>query len=289
MDKVNKLTLQQPEYPALLSATHTPPKTLYVRGSAEALQASSLLAVIGGRKPTAYGRHITEQLIQGLAGSEVVIVSGLALGIDAVAHQAALQAKLPTIAVLPAGLDTIYPRSNQQIGQAILEQGGALVSEYPPGYPPQKNHFIERNRIVSGLSHGILVTEAGQKSGTLHTVKFALEEGRSVLAVPGNITSAMSEGANSLIARGARPVLDSEDILDELGVNHTERAQQASLFGDTPAETEILEILQREGICEGKALLEQSAIDIQEFNQSMTMLEINGKIKSLGADNWSLT
>ncbi len=288
MHKVNKLTLTDPAYPALLKSIHNPPSALYVRGSTDVLQAKSYLAVIGGRKPTAYGRHVTEQLIQGLAGQDVVIVSGLALGLDAVAHRAALEAKLPCIAVLPAGLDTVYPRSNERLGLDIIDHGGALISEYPPDHPPQKNYFIARNRIVSGLSHGVLVTEAGQKSGTLHTVKFALEQGRSVLAVPGNITSAMSEGANQLITRGARAALSHEDILDELGVTSIANNTQATLFGDTPAETTILHILQREGICGGRDLLERSDIDVQEFNQSITMLEINGRIKALGADNWSL-
>ena len=171
----------------------------------------------------------------------VGIVSGLALGVDGLAHKAALDAKCTTLAVMPCGLDAIYPQTHFQLGKQILESNGVLISEYPEGTPPLRQHFIERNRLVSGIADAVLITEAAEKSGTLHTANFALEQGKTVLAVPGNITSDLSRGTNNLIKAGALAVTDAHDILITLGINTSKT--QTELFGDTEDETTILKLL----------------------------------------------
>ena len=288
MVKVNKLTLSSKEYPEQLKHIPDPPRELYFVGEVSALSADRMhVAVVGSRKPTTYGREVAHQLVTPLANYGLPIVSGLALGVDALAHRAALQAGGPTIAVLPCGLDNIYPRSHYQLAQQILAQGGALVSEYPPGTPPVKRNFIARNRIVTGLSKAVLIVEAAQKSGTLHTARFALEQGRSVMAVPGNINAPQSQGTNRLITQGARCITESSDILDELGV-HTAPQQQRIPLGANAEESRLIELL-AEGITDGKDLLKASKLDVTTFNQALTMLEITGKIRANGADSWSIT
>lgn len=286
MYKVNKRKLSQSDYPPLLAAIPTPPQELYIAGSLDKFYDSAAsIAVIGTRKPTPYGRGVTESLVTKLAHHNTTVVSGLALGVDAIAHQSALRAAGNTIAVLPCGLDQICPKTNQQLAWAIIESGGALISEYPDNTPPLRPNFVARNRLVSGLSNAVLITEAAHKSGTLHTANFALEQGRTVLAVPGNITSLHSKGTNQLIASGARMVTDIEDILDELGLTANQR--QTTLLPDTEEESIIIDLLTT-GMSDGKQLLETSKLEAARFNQTITMLEISGKIKALGADNWSL-
>ena len=287
MNKINKLTLTSTDFPELLRHIPQPPKQLFVRGSIELLQQAPKVAVVGARKVTPYGRGVTEKLVREVTQAGCVIVSGLALGVDSVAHQACLDTGGQTIAVMLCGLDNIYPSSHYQLAQNILKNGGTLIGEYEPGAPPLRQHFIARNRLVSGLSDAVLITEAARKSGTLHTANFALEQGRSVLAVPGNITSQSSAGTNSLLASGAQIVLESRDILRELNIDSNATAVQLPLC-DTPEEAKIIELI-AEGVSDGKALLDKSGVSTQIFSQTMTMLELSGKIKSLGADHWSLS
>lgn len=289
MNKVNKLTLASPDYPEVLRHIPDAPKQLYVQGSLDTLgEARTRLAVVGSRKATAYGRSVTETLVSQVAHGNFAVVSGLAFGIDAIAHKAALESNMKTIAVMPAGLDTIYPSAHKKLARQILDQGGTLVSEYESGTPALRQHFVQRNRIVSGLSDAVLITEAAQKSGTLHTARFALEQGRAVLAVPGNINSQMSQGTNNLIAQGARPALKAEDIIEELGLmDVAETEQQHLILGDTEAESIIIGLLEA-GYSDGKDLLEKSNLSTSEYNQTITMLEISGKIRPLGADHWRL-
>ncbi|CAN5701576.1 hypothetical protein BH23PAT2_BH23PAT2_05010 [soil metagenome] len=287
MVKVNKLMLTNSELPDMLRHIPHPPAQLYVRGSLELLQATPKLAVVGTRKVTPYGRGVTEKLVREVTGVGVTIVSGLALGVDGIAHQSCLEAGGRTIAVMPCGLDKIYPATHQRLAEKILENNGTLISEYEPGTPPLRQHFVARNRLVSGLSDAVLITEAARKSGTLHTANFALEQGRTVLAVPGNITSPSSAGTNSLLSAGAVVALESNDILRELNVN-IEQANMQLPLGDTPEETTIIQLIS-EGISEGKVLLEKSGADTHVFSQTMTMLELSGTIKPLGADHWSLS
>lgn len=274
--------------PARLRHIPSPPQKIYCRGEPlDNLLASPCVAIVGSRKVTAYGKAVTHKLAYELARAGVVIISGLALGVDSIAHRAALEAKGKTIAVLPGSLDTIHPSSHNQLATQILREGGALVSEYPAGIPTQKWNFIQRNRLVSGLSDAVLITEATQKSGTLHTASFALDQGRTVLAVPGNITSAASEGTNNLIKTGAQVITGTEDILHILGIQPAQAARRAPI-SDNPHEQTILTLLHR-GVSDGSHLYAQSGLEVAIFNQTLTMLEIQGCVRSLGANQWALS
>lgn len=245
------------------------------------------ITVVGSRKVSSYGNAVTTSLVTDLARAGVAIVSGLALGVDAVAHRAALAANGRTIAVLPCGLDQIYPASHRSLAQQILGQGGALVSEYPAGSPVYKHNFIARNRIACGLTDALLITEAAAKSGTLHTAQFALEQGKDVMAVPGNITSPTSVGTNNLIKSGAIPVTDMQDVLLVLGLNPMAQNREVP-HSDNPHEQTLLNLLSS-GINDGAELLQGSQLEVTVFNQVLTMLEIRGQIRPLGNNRWGLT
>lgn len=279
-----KQKLKGKAIPTLMQQIPSSPKELFIIGNLESLLDRPRLSVVGSRKVTPYGIAVTRQLVTEVANRGVVIISGLALGVDAVAHQACLAAQGQTIAILPCGLDEIYPRSHTQLAQHILKQGGALVSEYPEGSAPFKANFVARNRLVAGFGDALLVTEAAEKSGTLHTVNFALEQGKTVFAVPGNITSSQSKGTNNLIKTGASPVTEASDILRELGVEDTE--QQTQLFTNSDEERVVLELL-HSGVTDGTVLLKQSKLPPAIFNQTITMLEITGRIQALGNNQWS--
>lgn len=287
MHKVNKLTLNSPDYPEVLRNISDPPKELYVLGNLGALLARPRLAVVGTRKVSVYGRQVTQQLAGEAAAKGIVIVSGLALGTDGIAHQAALDSGGKTIAVLPCGVDPVHPATHHFLAKKILERGGVLISEHPPGTKPLKIHFIIRNRIVTGLSDGVLITEATSKSGTLHTANFALQQGKTVMAVPGNINSPLSTGTNNLIKAGATPVTEVRDIFYALNLpSGTELA--ADIVGSNKEETVVLQLLAA-GVTEGSELLIKSELEPAVFNQTLTMLEINGKARPLGAGHWSLS
>lgn len=210
------LPFGDPRYPPLLREIHDPPPLLYVKGTlSEADQRA--LAVVGARAATDYGRTMTQRLVEPLARAGITIVSGLAHGVDSSAHRAALQSGGRTIAVLPCGIDHLYPQDNIELAMAIAANG-ALVSELPLGARPERWHFAPRNRIVSGLSLGVLVVEAGAKSGALITAHQALEQGREVFAVPGSALSALSSGANGLIRDGATPVENAGQIIEALAL-----------------------------------------------------------------------
>ncbi len=244
------------------------------------------MTVVGSRKVSAYGKAVTLGLAGELAKAGVVIISGLALGVDSLAHKAALDAGGLTIAVLPSGVENIYPAGHYGLAMQILQQGGALVSEYPAGERAYKDHFIARNRIASGLGDALLITEAAEKSGTLHTANFALEQGRPVLAVPGNITSPTSVGANNLIKAGAMPVTGVRDVFHALGLELPETNREAPRSGN-PHEQVLLDLL-FSGVNDGLELLDQSKLGVSLFNQTLTLLEIRGQIRPLGNNRWSL-
>ncbi len=211
------LTLQGTDIAAFEGLAQQP-RTLHVAGEdLEALLTKPRIGVVGTRTPTSYGIAVTKMLVTELTKQGIVVVSGLALGIDSIAHQACLEVGGQTIAVLPSGLGNIYPRSHQKLAKQIVENEGTLVSEYEHSETPYKHYFIARNRIIAALSDGLLVIEAAEKSGSLHTADFALELGKPVFAVPGNITSPLSAGCNELIRNGAVPVTSVQDIFEELG------------------------------------------------------------------------
>lgn len=212
---IQVIALTDAQYPPLLREIHNAPLLLYVQGDLSCLTGHTL-AFVGTRKASEYGRQVTEKLIFELKSAGVVIISGLAAGIDTCAHGAAIQCGLPTVAVFGCGLDVIYPNANRKLCQEILKGGGALVSEYPLGTPPTQFTFPQRNRIVAGLSHGVLVVEGDVRSGALITARLAVDEGRSVYAVPGNLFSPGSQGPHYLIKNGGVPVTEGEEILNDL-------------------------------------------------------------------------
>lgn len=286
MRNVKKLTLNSPSFPDALRDIPSPPKQLYVLGDLDAVDESRRLSVVGTRHVSPYGRQITINLVKEAASNNLVIISGLALGVDALAHQAALDAGARTIAVLACGLDRFYPSTNTSLAHEILEKGGAIISEYPEGMPPLRENFIARNRIVAGLGEALLITEAALKSGTIHTARFALEQGKTVMAVPGNITSTLSEGTNHLIKTGAIPITQSSDILLALGIVETINNKK-NIMGNNREEVAILRLMSK-GISDGGDLLRLSGLGSVAYNQTLTMLELEGKIRPLGADHWGL-
>lgn len=225
------LTLDDPTYPPLLRTLTDAPPVLYVQGAL--LERDQMaLAVVGTRQATAYGKLATQRLVSDLASSGFTIVSGLAPGIDVAAHRAALDAGGRTVAVMACGLDRVYPPRHEQIAERII-RSGALISEMPLGEPAERSHFNARNRIISGLCLGVLVVEAGEKSGALITASHALEQGREVFAVPGNLQSLASQGTNRLIQSGAKMVMGTADVLDEV-----ERTWQ-TLTANDPAKARL--------------------------------------------------
>lgn len=213
------ISIDESTYPSLLRAISDPPKKLYTIGTLQP-ESSLPIAIVGSRDITHYGGQIINRLVPSLSRAGCAIISGLAIGCDAKAHEVALEAHGYTIAVLGSGIDTasLYPSHNLALAQKIVQSGGAIISEYPPGTPPLRHHFIARNRIIAGLSKGVLVIEAAHNSGSKITARFALEYNRNVYAVPGSIFSRQSEGTNTLIALGAKVVTQPEHILEDFGI-----------------------------------------------------------------------
>lgn len=283
--KINRISTDKAEYLQGSSDLDDFPKKLYILGKLPEKKIPTI-AIVGSRKPSQYGREVTEKLAGELARAGVIVVSGLALGIDSIAHRAALQANGMTIAVLANGLDTVYPSSHKALAKQITDSGGALISEYDPGISPMAYRFLERNRIISGIADGVLIVEAATRSGSLSTATHALNQNKEVFAVPGNITNPLSAGGNALIRQGAIPVTKVEDILEV--VAPTIKAEQTMfILGDSPEEVTILELLQS-GLRDGDELVEQSKLDPIIFSQTLTMLEIKGMIKSLGGNQWTI-
>jgi len=282
---IKKITPSANGYPSLLSQIPSPPKQLYCLGKhLEELEGKPTIAIIGSRNVSPYGRHVTEELASGLARNGLVIVSGLAMGVDGIAHHATVEAGGTAIAVLPCGLDRIYPATNHNLAKSILAHGGTIVSEYPKNTDPRRENFVARNRIISGLSLAVLITEAAERSGSLHTANFALEQGREVLAVPGNITSQTSVGTNNLIKTGATPVTCVEDVLQALKIEALDPSKK-EIEAATEEEHAII-ILLKKGIIDGDELLARSELKPAIFNQTLTMMEITGKVKPGGNGTW---
>lgn len=281
--KINSISSSTPVFPEKLKTIPNPPSELHIRGELPGPSRKSV-AIIGTRKPTRYGTEITLQLAQRLAERGVAIISGLALGVDALAHQGALKGQGITVAVLAGGVDKPTPYTNAQLADEILEANGAIISEYPSGTIPYRDHFLARNRLVAGLSDAVIVTEASLRSGTANTVAHALEQGRDVYAVPGPITSPMSAGCNHMIAQGATPITSIDEFVDRFAPRES---MQTELFAYTDTEKTIIDLL-KQGIRDGDELHAKSQLDAGQFAQTMTMLEIRGAIKPLGANHWSL-
>ena len=261
------------------------PTELYIAGKLPSERIPAV-AIVGSRKPSPYGEAATYKLAFELAQSGVVIISGLAYGIDAIAHKAALDAGGITIAVVAGGLHSIYPSAHTALAQQIIEQGGAIISEHPLGFEAHRYHFLGRNRLVSGLADAVLVTEATDRSGTFSTVAHALSQNKEVFAVPGPITSLLSVGPNRLIQEGAHVVLNSRDVLDVIAPKLTTAPRQLPL-GATPLEVEIIQLLQT-GVTRSDELQAHLKHSTSDVLQSLTMLELNGVIRPTGGNHWQL-
>ncbi len=296
---VDLLCLESPLYPLSLKEIPAPPPVLYRLGTLAKIEAPCL-AFIGSRSCTSYGKKHTRRLILELAEyfPNMIIVSGLARGIDTVAHQTALEAGLSTIAVLAGGLKNIYPPENYSLAEAIKSQG-ALISEFPMGLKPLARNFPIRNRIISGLSQGIVVTEAGQKSGALITAAFGLQHNREVFALPGNVEAAASKGTNRLISRNhAKLIVQAKDIVEELNLSYS-RATQTEFSFDLPQQqiinlsefsepqTKILRALDL-GIQDIDSLYSQTQIEINELLGTLVELELIGVIQSLEGQRYQI-
>jgi len=279
--KINVITTFDSAYPKLLLETYSPPPLLYYFGRLD-LANDFPLAVVGTRKMSGYGKQVTQNLVSGLAKAGLTIVSGLALGIDACAHQTTLACGGKTIAVLGSGLNQIYPASNRALAQKIITSGGAIISEFPLGMPPLKHNFPRRNRIISGLSLGVLVIEAGQKSGALITAKYALEQNREVFAVPGNIYQDSSSGSNQLIKLGAKTTTEIFDILDSLNLAQTKNFKTIKeLIPENETEKILLELITAEPVHVDK-LVQCARLDISIINSTLSLMEMKGMVRNLG-------
>lgn len=283
--KINTISPQENKYLQIIKTIANCPKTLYFCGDIPEKRIPSV-AIVGTRRPTAYGKEVTYKLASELAMKGIVIVSGLAFGVDSIAHKAALDAHGITIAVLANGLDSIYPAAHKDLAQSIIRGRGALISEYPPDIQARGYQFLERNRIVSGLADTIIITEAASRSGTLSTAAHALGQGKDIFVVPGNITSPLSSGCNALIKQGAQPIVSTDDILSVIVPEYAKLLPDQPL-GNTPLESSIISLL-ASGIRDGDEIQQKSGAGISEFSVALTMMEINGTIRALGGNQWTL-
>lgn len=283
--KINRVCPLEHEFLKITETIAHKPKILYFKGKLPDRRQPTV-AIVGTRRPTNYGKEVTYRFANELASYGVIIVSGLAIGTDAIAHQAALDAGGITIAILGNGIDTIYPASNQNLAKNIINGHGAIISEYEPGIEARDFRFLERNRIVSGLSDAIIITEAAIRSGTMSTAARALEQGKEVFVVPGNITSPMSAGCNNLIKQGAYPVTCVDDVLEIIAPEKL-NSQGLLPLGNNELETKIISLLQA-GIRDGDELQKFSGKNVSEYSQAMTIMEISGLIRALGGNQWTL-
>ncbi len=284
--KVTVLTWHDDDYPARLKEIYDYPPVLYLRGSLLP-QDEWCLAVVGTRRATVYGRQVTEEIVVDLVMNKITIVSGLAKGIDTVAHKSALEAGGRSIAVCACGLDTVYPAENANLARRIMQQG-ALISEYPIGTRPKAENFPRRNRIMSGLSLGVLITEAGETSGALITANMALEQNREVLAVPGSILSPTSRGTNHLIQEGAKLVRECTDILEELNLTAVARQiEMKELMPATDTESLLLKHLAAEPVHIDE-ICRSTALPVSTVSSTLTMMELKGLVRQVGTMNYVL-
>ena len=276
---VQVLTWKDENYPSRLSEFNNAPPVLYISGEYRP-EDEWAVAVVGTRRVTAYGRQVTESIARTLASSGVTVVSGLARGVDAIAHQAALDAGGRTLAVLGCGVDRIYPPEHRQLAEQVIAHG-ALISDYALGTPPEAHNFPPRNRIISGLSLATVVVEAGAKSGALITANFAVEQGREVFAVPGNVMTPQSKGTNRLIQQGAHPLLDPKEILETLELTLISEHREARVVLPADAtEAQLFDILSHEPkhVDEIRA---QADLPIEKVTAALAMMELKGMVRQV--------
>ena len=284
-DNIKVITIMDAEYPEKLRYLDDAPMLFYCKGDISLLNTDAI-SIVGTRMPSNYGRYVTEKFAGVLASAGLTVVSGLAYGVDAISHRKALEVNGKTIAVLGGGLNHIYPEANTNLANEIAEKG-LLISEYPPFAKPTKYTFPVRNRIIAGLSLGTLITEAGKKSGTIHTKEYALDYGRDVFAVPGNINSLKSELPNSLIRSAqAECVLEPEDILIRYNMDSPKLAKRAV---EVSMDEEIILKLLKNGEQDFDELAKNSQLPTNILNSCLTTLEIRGLIKRMPAKTYMLS
>lgn len=278
------LIWQDKAYPQRLKEIGQPPPVLYIRG--EYLPDDLFaVAIVGTRRATPYGRQITEELSTFLAVNGMTVISGLARGVDAVAHQSTLKAGGRTIAVLGSGVDKIYPPEHRALAEQMMERG-AIISDYAPGTPPDASNFPPRNRIISGLSLAVVVVEAGETSGALITAEFAAEQGREVFAVPGSILAPQSKGTNKLIQNGALPLLSVNDLMQALDITRVgERKAARKIMPSDAIEAKLLTVLTSEPM-QIDEIRNQAELPIEKVSASLALMELKGMVRQVGGMNY---
>ena len=279
-DRIALVTWGDPTYPAALSAIVDPPPALWVRGATATLSGPAV-AIVGSRAGSQYGLTVAERLAADLAARGIVVVSGLARGVDSAAHRGALAAPGATIGVLGSGADIVYPAEHRSLARDIEAQGGAIISELVPGTPPQPQFFPLRNRIISGLSRAVVIVEAGERSGSLITARCALDQGREVLAVPGNVLSGRNRGGHALLRDGAKIVESADDILEELGMPAPARA------GVTAPDDPVLTGLPAGESCDLDAISERTGLTPTRLLPKLFDLEMRGLVKRVGGGRFA--
>jgi DNA processing protein len=283
---IQVITWDDPDYPKLLKQIDDPPPVLYVRGRLTDADAWAV-SVVGTRGASVYGRQVTERLVTELAQNQITIISGMARGIDACAHHAALKAGGRTIAVLGCGVDVVYPPEHDKLAQQISEQG-ALVSDYPPGTQPDAVNFPPRNRIISGMSLGVVVIEAGERSGALITSDFAAEQGRDVFAVPGNILNHASKGPNRLIQKGAKLVTSTRDILEELNLHMVASHVAAQeIVPENDIERQLMARLSHEPVLTDD-LVNALNLPTEVVTSTLALMELKGMVRQASGSSYIL-
>lgn len=289
-EKINLITYQDPFYPTLLLETGRFPAILYFKGQLPKNE-EICLGVVGTRKISTYGKTVMPGILEPLINSGIILVSGLAYGVDALAHELSVNLNKKTIAVLGGGLDekSLYPQNHSLLAEQIVNNNGCLMSEYPPKTPNLKHHFVSRNRIISGLSMGTLIVECSLNSGSLITAQHALEQNRTVYAVPGPIYSENSQGPHNLIKMGARIVTKAEDILEDLNLPTTITSLETdNLFGMSPTENLLIKHITKDPK-NLNLLIKESGLNSAEAISALTFLEMKGKIRNLGAQQYILS
>lgn len=282
--QIGFLALHDEFYPPFLKEINRPPFVIFYKGNKELLRDQKTIAIVGTRMISGYGQEVTQMLTSQLVDEQFVIVSGLALGVDGVAHKTALEKQGKTIAVLGSGVDICTPAEHQVLYNEILQSGGLIVSTVPPGERPNRGSFPARNKIIAGLSLGTIVTEGAADSGALYTADFANNMGRPVFAVPGPITSKLSAATSKLLKEGATLITSAKDIVDTLGIITKVKSSNAkvkSLHGDSPEEQEILDLLQIESL-HFNEIVRRIGKDSKNLGSLLILMELKGFIRSSG-------
>ena len=279
------LTWEDETYPQRLKEIEQPPPVLYVRGEyvPDDLYA---VAIVGTRRVTPYGRQITEELSSYLASNGITVISGLARGVDAIAHQTALKSGGRTIGILGSGVDKIYPPEHRQLAEQIIAGQGAIISDYAPGTPPDASNFPPRNRIISGLSLAVVVVEAGETSGALITAEFAAEQGREIFAVPGSILAPQSKGTNKLIQKGALPLLSINDLMQALNLGRMgEHKAARKVIPADATEARLIGVLGPEPLHVDE-IRNQTELPIEKVSATLALMELKGMVRQVGGMNY---